>query len=184
MCALEDDEVPSKVQKRKDSGKKASSTPPTGYTVAGLAGREKQLWNAKVKLACIASRMHMCALSARSELCRYLCDMRQLKAPAGAGLRWVRCGGKSLCSVGPNMSADFCPFSLAVQDKDRAAIVKKWEEEAGSEDAPVAELVSAAKFAVALANCGGTKPFRQQASILKNYMQNSPKFGLHFSAGP
>jgi len=111
-----DDGAPAKVQKQgSGSGRKASSTPPAGYTVASLADREKQLWEAK-------------------------------------------------------------------QDKERAAIVKKWLDEAGNEDAPVAELVSAAKFAVALARESGTKQFLQQATMLKNYMQSSDKFAPHFSA--
>jgi hypothetical protein len=74
--------------------------------------------------------------------------------------------------------------SCAAQDKDRAAIVKRWADEAGKDDAPVAELVSAAKFAVALADDSSTKQFKQQALTLKNYMQNCPKFSRHFSAGP
>jgi hypothetical protein len=73
-----------------------------------------------------------------------------------------------------------CRLPRAAQDKDRAAIVKEWADEAGKENAPVAELVSAAKFAAALADDNATKQFKQQAMMLKNYMQNSPKFCTHF----
>jgi hypothetical protein len=83
---------------------------------------------------------------------------------------------------GPLKSADVLPLPHAAQDKERAAIVKKWLDEAGNQDAPVAELVSAAKFAVALARESGYKQFLQQATMLKNYMQSSDKFAPHFSA--
>lgn len=46
-----DDGAPARVQKQGSGGgngkNKANSTPPTGYTVASLADREKQLWEAK-----------------------------------------------------------------------------------------------------------------------------------------
>jgi hypothetical protein len=80
--------------------------------------------------------------------------------------------------------AHVCRLPRAAQDKDRAAIVQRWADEAGKEDAPVAELVSAAKFAVALADDSSTKQFKQQAIRLKNYMQNNSKFSTHFSVGP
>jgi hypothetical protein len=69
-----------------------------------------------------------------------------------------------------------------LQDKERAAIVKGWADDAGKENAPVAELVRAAQFAVALAGDSPTRQFQEQAKKLKNYLQNSPKFSSHFSA--
>lgn len=86
------------------------------------------------------------------------------------------------CCEGPLKSAVVLPLPHAAQDKERVAIVKKWLDETGNPDAPVAELVSATKFAVALAQESGTKQFRQQATMLKNYMQSSDKFASHFSA--
>ena len=72
----------------------------------------------------------------------------------------------------------------AAQEKDRVAIVKGWAEDAGKEDAPVEELVSAAKFAVALAEHSPTQKFQQQAKKLMGYMQNSNKFSPHLSVRP
>ena len=78
-----------------------------------------------------------------------------------------------------------CATSLcAAQDKERAAIVKGWEGDAGKENASVEELVSATKFAVALAEHSPTQKFRQQAKKLMCSMQNSSKFSQHFSARP
>lgn len=74
-----------------------------------------------------------------------------------------------------------CVVVSAAQDQKRAAIVDQWLELSGMSNAPVEDLVSAAKFAYDLSQAGAkSSQFGRKATMLRMYMQSSTKFAQHF----